>query len=192
MKTDTYGTGRKSVAVLSSALLLSAFPQAAIPMPHDGGSPSHPIELASHTEPIPVAMNDEELAYLFGASNVTLARELIAYLDEREMNETEGRFGPVGAFVGGVTSGAGYVGGVIGSGQDGSWGDFAGAVVGGALLGGFLGPAGNLGANTVLGTQLGFYTGFIGGLVAGGCSGNCHSDKLDSSAIPPTHHRRLR
>ncbi len=188
MKTDTYGTGRKSVAVLSSALLLSAFPQAAIPMPHNGGSPSPLIELASHTESMPMAMNDEELAYLFGAGNVTLARELLSYLDERAMSETEGRFGPAGAFVGAVTSGAVYVGGVMGSGQDGSWGDFAGAVVGGALLGGFLGPAGNLGANTILGSQLGFYSGFFGGLVSGGCSGSCHAGNLGASAIPLTHH----
>ncbi|MGK8204800.1 hypothetical protein ACRS8P_19425 [Burkholderia cenocepacia] len=86
----------------------------------------------------------------------------------QDLKVVSGAVGPVGAFLGGLGGGASYLGQASVTGQA-SPGGFASAIVAGAALGFFTGPATptlmQAGAMTILSGQLGFYSGMAAGFV---------------------------
>ena len=158
---------RVSARVLS--LVVLGVSQPALPMS---------LDVASHGavgEVIPV-FSKEELELLVGRHAGGQKYVNLAYLDQKEMERTEGRVGVVGGVVGGIGGLTGYVGTTIGSGN-GSVAGMVGATLAGAIGGFLAGPSGQIAANSILASQVGFYGGLAGGLVeraANSCS-SCHS-----------------
>jgi hypothetical protein len=83
-------------------------------------------------------------------------------LTDDEIGYVSGSWGIVGAVVGAIGGAAAYYGNSVVTG-DGSWGGMAGATLAGAVGGFFLGPTGQLGANSILSGTFGVYGGMISG-----------------------------
>lgn len=85
------------------------------------------------------AFNDADVQAVFDGEKSSMQ---LAALTEKEMKDTEGAFGPVGALVGGVGGLTGYALGAGISGSNWSWAEAAAATAGGAASGAAAGPAG--------------------------------------------------
>lgn len=105
-------------------------------------------------------LTQDEMEFLFGVMNASYHKDVrLAFLDQGEMANTEGRSGPIGAVLGAAAGAAGYAGGVM-VGGSGTAAGLAGAAVGGAV-GGFI-------AGPVTGA-------FVGGVVGKGVENFCSS-----------------
>lgn len=133
------------------------------------------MPMLSETTPASTAvqsLTQEEREFLMGEINQNQDDHFaLAYLSQKEMRETEGKSGPVGAIVNGIGAAAGYIGHAMVSGTDITMRGLIGTTLGGAIIGFIAGPSGSVIANSIFSSQLGFY----GGLAAGACSSSCHS-----------------
>lgn len=95
----------KMPAACLTATLLAVLPQTAIPQPLEQNRATQPIEF--HHPPL-APLSDDDVRYLLGTAD-RLENFNLALMNEKEMQETEGKVGPAGLAAIGV--GVGFIAG---------------------------------------------------------------------------------
>lgn len=152
---------RKIALAVSLCISTSLAPQAAISMPAE----MQGTAALGHSHGSS-ALSTEDMVHLFGNKANGSENSRFAYMTEKDMQQTEGKAGPVDAIAGATLGGLSYLGSATVS-DSWSTAAFIGSVVGGGVGGFFTNPF------------VGAYVGGMAGELAGNACSSCHATYTD-------------